>query len=141
MEYNLERFITAQERDYAKALKEITEGKKRTHWMWYIFPQLKGLGQSTTSEFYGIDGIEEAIAYYKNEYLKNHLIEISKVLLLINDENIESIMGYPDDLKLHSCMTLFNKTDPTEKTFQLVLEKFYNNELDENTLNLIKETH
>ena len=133
---NLERFITAQERDYDIALKEIQNGYKRSHWMWYIFPQLADLGYSATAKFYGIKNIEEADAYLKNEYLKNNLIEISNALYQIND-NISNILGYPDDLKLKSCMTLFSYADPSIDIFNKIIDKFYNGEQDSKTLELL----
>lgn len=135
-EYNLDRFINAQERDYQVALQEIKNGYKRSHWMWYIFPQLVDLGYSTTAKFYGIKNKDEAIAYLKNEYLKNNLIEISKVLYEL-DDNISNILGYPDDLKLKSCMTLFSYADPSIDIFNKIIDKFYNGEQDSKTMELL----
>ena len=134
--YNLERFIDAQERDFNVSLLEIKNGYKRSHWMWYIFPQLADLGYSTTAKFYGIKNKDVAIAYLKNEYLKNNLIEISKVLYEL-DDNISNILGYPDDLKLKSCMTLFNYADPSIDIFNKIIDKFYNGEQDSKTLELL----
>lgn len=134
--YNLERFIDAQERDFNVSLLEIKNGYKRSHWMWYIFPQLVDLGYSTTAKFYGIKNKDEAIAYLKNEYLKNNLIEISKVLYEL-DDNISNILGYPDDLKLKSSMTLFNYADPSIDIFNKIIDKFYNGEQDSKTLELL----
>ncbi len=138
MENNLKRFITAQERDYELALEEIKRGRKQSHWMWYIFPQLKGLGHSATAEFYGIAGKEEALEYLNNYYLRNNLIRITKILYNLDDD-ITNILGYPDDLKLKSCMTLFNYVDPNIQIFQKVLDKFYDGEKDQITLNLIEK--
>ena len=135
--FNLERFIDAQERDFQIALLEIKNGYKRTHWMWYIFPQLADLGYSATAKFYGIKSKDEAIAYLQNEYLKNNLIEISNALYQIND-NISNILGYPDDLKLKSCMTLFNYVDPTIEIFSKIIDKFYNGEKDLNTIKILE---
>ncbi len=135
--YNLDRFITAQERDYDLALTEIKNGYKRSHWMWYIFPQLADLGYSATAKFYGIKNKDEAIEYLQNEYLKNNLIEISNALYQLND-NISNILGYPDDLKLKSCMTLFNYVDPTIEIFNKIIDKFYNGEKDFNTIKLLE---
>lgn len=135
--FNLERFIDAQERDFQIALLEIKNGYKRSHWMWYIFPQLADLGYSATAKFYGIKNKDEAIAYLKNEYLKNNLIEISKVLYEL-DDNISNILGYPDDLKLKSCMTLFNYVDPTIEIFSKIIDKFYNGEKDLNTIKILE---
>ena len=135
--FNLERFIDAQERDFQIALLEIKNGYKRTHWMWYIFPQLADLGYSATAKFYGIKNKDEAIAYLQNEYLKNNLIEISNALYELND-NIKNILGYPDDLKLKSCMTLFNYVDPTIDIFNKIIDKFYNGEKDFNTIKILE---
>lgn len=106
--------------------------------MWYIFPQLADLGESSTSKYYGIKDLEEAKLYLDDYVLKSHLIEISTLLYSINDD-ISNIFDYPDDLKLKSCMTLFNYVDPTIDIFEKVLNKFYNGEKDYKTLNLIKK--
>jgi uncharacterized protein (DUF1810 family) len=137
MNNKLDRFIKAHERDYENALLEIKEGRKKTHWMWYVFPQIKGLGNSATSEFYSIDGIEEASLYYNNKYLREHLIEISQALLDIDSNDITNILGFPDNLKLQSSMTLFSLVDPKEKVFSEVLSKYYNGEKDMKTVNII----
>ena len=99
MKYNIERFIKIQKEDYAMALKEIKNGRKRNHWMWYIFPQLKGLGTSAMAQYYGLENLEEAKEYYNNNYLRKNLLEITKALLSLDNTNIESILGYPDNLK------------------------------------------
>ena len=138
MKYNLERFIKIQKEDYAMALKEIKNGRKRTHWMWYIFPQLKGLGTSAMAQYYGLENLEEAKEYYNNNYLRKNLLEITKALLSLDNTNIESILGYPDNLKLLSCMTLFEIVDKNEKTFSQILDKYYNGKRDTNTIHLIK---
>ena len=137
MNYNIDRFIRAHERDYETALLEIKEGKKRSHWMWYIFPQLKGFGNSATSEFYGIDGLEEAKAYYNNEYLRKHLLDISEALVALDSGDIVSILGYPDNLKLQSSMTLFMLVDQKQAVFSEVLDKYYNGEKDMKTVKII----
>ena len=135
---DLNRFIEAQELDYLVALNEIKNGKKRSHWIWYIFPQLAFLGNSSTAKYYGIKDLDEAKLYLENEYLKNHLIEISKELLKI-DKRIEDIVNYPDDLKIKSSMTLFNYVDPSIEVFKKVLDKFYDGKKDEVTLEKIRE--
>lgn len=137
MNNKLDRFIKAHERDYEIALQEIKEGRKKTHWMWYIFPQIKRLGNSATSEFYGIEDIEEASLYYNNKYLREHLIEISQALLDIDSNDITNILGFPDNLKLQSSMTLFSLVNPKEKVFSEVLSKYYNDEKDIKTVNII----
>ena len=132
----LNRFIKAQEKYYQIALQEIKNGHKQTHWIWFIFPQLKELGQSDTALYYGIKGLIEAKQYLKNEYLKHNLIEISENLLKIN-KNIEEIVNYPDNLKIKSSMTLFHIAGPNINTFKKVIDKFYNQELDNQTISII----
>lgn len=109
--YNLERFLEAQERDYGTALQEIRAGRKTSHWIWYIFPQLKGLGNSYNSQYYGIDGVGEAEAYYEHPVLRERLREITDAVLMHKGKTqIEDIMGGSlDALKLRSCMELFDK--------------------------------
>ena len=121
----LDRFIKAQENTYSIALNEIKNGRKRSHWMWYIFPQIKGLGMSDASKFYGIDGVIEARAYLDNEILGARLREITGELLKLNENNPFDIFGTIDTIKLKSCMTLFNYVSD-EDIFMDVLEKFYN---------------
>lgn len=135
--YDLSRFLKAQERDFETALSEIKAGHKRSHWIWYIFPQVKGLGFSSTSEYYGIDGLSEAKAYMENEILRRRLITISEALLSLDSSDADEVMGYPDDLKLRSSMTLFSEAAPEEKVFQQVLDKFFGGEKDRRTLKLI----
>lgn len=139
MEDNLKRFIEAHKRDYERAYEEIKEGHKQGHWIWYIFPQLRGLGKSSTSIFYGLDGIDEAREYYQNYYLRDHLISISSVLVNCKENDIINIVGYPDNLKINSSMTLFNYVDPEEEIFTMVIDKYYNGEKDLKTLKLIKK--
>lgn len=134
---NLDRFIIAQKEDYDKALKEIQNGKKLTHWSWYIFPQLKGLGSSSMAEYYGIEDLTEAMLYLNNEYLKNNLIQISQALLNLNTNNPTEVLGYPDDLKVKSCMTLFYCANPQITIFEEVIKKFYNGEFDDTTILLL----
>ena len=136
-EYNLERFILAQEKDYKKALLEIKSGYKKSHWIWYIFPQLQELGYSDFAKFYGIKSKEEAKAYLENAYLRKHLIEIAQELYKLED-NITNILGYPDDLKVKSSMTLFHAIDPSIPIFDEILKKFYHGEKDQQTLALLK---
>lgn len=135
--YNIERFIAAQNEFYEIALKEIKNGKKETHWMWFIFPQLKYLGNSEMSLYYGISNKEEAILYLKNAILRNRLINISKELYKLND-NINNIMGPIDSLKLNSSMTLFKYIEPDIEIFSNIIEKFYDGEEDQKTLRMLK---
>lgn len=124
MKYDLQRFHKAQKFDYPVALNEIKNGQKESHWMWYIFPQLKELGYSSTAKYYGLTK-DEAKAYLKDEILKSRLIEISQVLLELKSNDATEILGYPDDLKLKSCMTLFSEIAPEIEGFDKVLEKFF----------------
>ena len=139
---DISRFIKEQKADFDTALSEIRSGKKRSHWMWYIFPQLKGLGMTSTADYYGIDGIEEAKEYLSDEYLSNNLLTISKALLDLEETDPSAIFGYPDDLKLRSCMTLFYHAadDEGQKTvFKSVVDKFYNGVFDNKTEEMIGE--
>lgn len=136
--YNIDRFVEMHKEYYETAFQEIKNGYKRSHWMWYIFPQLKELGSSSTSKFYGLDGIEEVKEYMENSYLKNNMLEICNELLK-QDEDIKYIMGYPDYLKLNSCMTLFEYAFPEEKIFSKMIDKFYNGKRDNLTLDILKE--
>lgn len=138
MAYDLERFIQAQDRTYDTALAEIRAGHKRSHWIWYIFPQLKELGRSDMAKYYGIDGIGEAKAYMENRVLRERLLEISGALLTLSSSDPSDVMGFPDDLKLRSCMTLFRAAAPEETVFQQVLDKFYKGEADQKTIALLQ---
>src|SRR5690606_4454253 len=125
---DLTRFLSAQERDYPIALSEIKSGYKRSHWMWYIFPQLEGFGRSSTSQYYGLKGFEEAIEYYKHPILGSRLKEISNAFLALDKCDPREILGRPDDRKLKRCMTLFDavaKVTDDESVFAEVIAKFY----------------
>ena len=131
--YNLERFINAQENSYKIALKEIQNGEKRSHWMWFIFPQIDGLGMSSISREYSIKNQQEAKDYLDHNILGNRLIEITRALMKIEQKSARSIFGYPDDLKLKSSMTLFKKISLDNKLFSDVLVKYFNGEVCERT--------
>lgn len=135
---SLNRFLESQEDMYATALQEIKNGEKESHWMWYIFPQLRGLGRSDMAYIYGINGIEEAKAYLEHPVLSARLIEISKALLEHKDELIEDILGDIDAMKLRSSMTLFASISEADSVFHKVLGCFYDGAPDEYTLKLIK---
>lgn len=135
--YNLKRFIEAQETDYPIALEEVKQGKKQSHWMWYIFPQVMGLGYTGTSITYGIKDLDEASAYLNNEILGPRLIEISNVLLMLETNEANKIFGGTDSMKLRSSMTLFSLVAGADKVFQLVLDKFFKGEKDGKTLQLL----
>jgi len=133
---NLKRFLKAQETDYSTALSEIKNGRKRSHWMWYIFPQIQGLGFSEASKYYGIKDVNEAEAFLNHPILGNRLLNIGKALLELPENNVHKILGSPDDVKLKSSMTLFVTTG-TDPVFQAVLDKFFDGEKDQATLKLI----
>lgn len=134
--HDLNRFISAQERSYDAALREIKAGQKRTHWMWYIFPQIAGLGFSSTAQFYAISSMQEAKDYYAHPVLGKRLVEISEALLALDTSDAGAVMGYPDDLKLRSSMTLFLAASG-DAVFQKVLDKFYSGKPDSKTLNIL----
>ena len=131
MEFTLERFRSAHESYYETALREIQSGRKESHWMWYIFPQIQGLGRSAVAQYYEIRDKAEAIAYWSDPMLSGHLVEICRELLKLNDP-IRLIMGYPDVLKLRSCMTLFAAVS-NEPVFEAVLDKFFDGKHDRYT--------
>ena len=137
MAQDLMRFLQAQKGSYAQALAEIKQGRKVSHWIWYIFPQLKGLGRSSMSEFYGISGMEEARAYLKDPVLGARLVEICNALLALDAEDIVRVMGRPDDKKLKSSMTLFEAAAEDPAVFQKVLEKYYRGKRDGSTLRML----
>ena len=139
MRDRLERFIEPQEQDYEQALKEIRNGRKVGHWIWYIFPQLRGLGKSYMSDHYGIRDLDEAKAFLQDPYLGKHLQKISEALLNLDNDNATQIMGRPDDMKLKSSMTLFACADPENAVFEKVLEKFYNGHKDGRTLKMLSK--
>jgi len=131
--YDLERFIEAQQLDYASALNEVNEGEKRGHWIWYIFPQIKGLGHSYNSEFYGISSKEEAKAYLGHPVLGVRLREITQALLDCDNLSADDIFGFPDVLKVRSCMTLFDLVAPDD-IFNKVLYKYYEGQRCDKTI-------
>lgn len=139
MRDRLERFIEPQEQDYEQALKEIRNGRKVSHWIWYIFPQLRGLGKSYMSDYYGIRDLDEAKAFLQDSYLGKHLQKISEALLNLDNDNATQIMGRPDGMKLKSSMTLFACADPENAVFEKVLEKFYNGHKDGRTLKMLSK--
>lgn len=132
----LTKFITAQQEDFNMALSEIKNGRKQSHWIWYIFPQIVGLGRSTTSEYYAIKNLSEARMYLKNEYLHNNLLTICQALLDLETSDAEEVMGRIDAMKLKSSMTLFTLADSEEQVFKSVLDKFFCGELDEKTIEI-----
>lgn len=135
----MERFLKAQKSSYPIALNEIKNGKKCSHWIWYIFPQLAELGRSSTSKYYGIKDIDEAKQYLENNTLRERLIEISEALLSVDDTAV-NILGSIDAMKVKSCMTLFHVADPSIEVFVKVIDKFYDRKYDNMTLDIIKKS-
>ncbi len=137
IENKLDRFIEAQEGSYQIALAEIMNGRKQSHWMWYIFPQIHGLGLSETSRYYAIQDINEAAAYLQHPVLGSRLINSCNKLLELESNDATKIFGSPDDVKLKSSMTLFYTLHNTHPVFQLVLQKFFNGARDNKTLEIL----
>jgi len=133
-ENNLQRFLDAQATDYPQALAEIKAGRKRSHWMWYIFPQIQGLGFSSTSQHYAIRDAAEAAAYLKQPVLGPRLREISGELLKLTGHDASRVFGSPDDLKLRSSMTLFAAVPGADPVFRAVLDAYFGGKADEKTL-------
>ena len=136
---NLNRFINAQEPIYKAALSELRQGRKQTHWMWFIFPQAAGLGRSSISRHFAIKSVEEARAYLQHPVLGTRLIECTEILLGIENKAAHSIFGYPDNLKLRSCMTLFAGVSEPGSVFDGLLEKYYNGEACQRTRVFLEE--
>lgn len=138
---DLTRYIEAQEKQYAIALAEMKTGHKTSHWMWFIFPQIAGLGFSDVSKFYAIKNLDEAKAFLKHEILGKRLRDISNVLLMQNTDNATLIFGSPDDMKLHSCMTLFAIADEEnpDNVFAKVLAKYFKWKYDRRTEEILEE--
>jgi uncharacterized protein (DUF1810 family) len=132
--FDLQRFVAAQQDNYDDAIREIRQGRKRSHWMWYVFPQLRGLGSSSTSEFYSIKSLDEATQYVQHPLLGKRLRECASALLSISDRSPTEIFGSPDDMKLHSSMTLFAAiTDADDSLFHQVLKNFFHGQTDSRT--------
>ncbi len=123
--YNLNRFIEAQMATYEGAMLEIARGRKKSHWIWYIFPQIEGLGRSDTAKLYSIKSLEEGRAYLKHPVLGQRLIEACEILLSLKDASMDEVMGFPDDLKLLSSMTLFEAVSDSNSIFTKMIEFYY----------------
>ena len=136
--FNLKRFIDAQSNIYEKALDEIKNGRKASHWMWYVFPQYNGLGRSSTSVKYAINSEEEAVSYLKQPILGSRLIEITKAFLLIENKTAYDVLGGPDDLKIKSSMTLFDAIQTETALFDSVLEKYFEGNRCRRTISALK---
>jgi uncharacterized protein (DUF1810 family) len=138
MAQGLDRFVQAQSAVYADALDELRSGRKRSHWMWFVFPQLRGLGRSATSEHYGISDLGEAIEYFRHPVLGPRLVECCRVLAGLDTVSASEVFGSPDDLKLRSCLTLFARAAPTQALFPQLLDKFFGGTPDPATLRLLR---
>lgn len=139
MEWDLTRFVEAQDDRsiWKDALKELSAGEKRSHWMWFIFPQLRGLGSSPRADYYGLSGLEEAAAYWAHPVLGARLRQMCETLMRLQSSNTMVIFGWPDNLKFCSCMTLFAHAVPEEPLFCQALEKFFGGRQDTRTLQLL----
>jgi uncharacterized protein (DUF1810 family) len=136
--FDLERFVTAQAPVFETVLAELRAARKRTHWMWFVFPQLRGLGRSSTAQFYGISSIDEARAYLDHAVLGPHLDLCTKIVLASESPSVHAIFGSPDDLKFRSCMTLFSlAADDPDNPFRQALDRWCDGQSDQHTLTLI----
>ena len=138
-QYNLNRFIDAQMAIYEGAMLELARGRKDSHWVWYIFPQIAGLGSSDTIRLYAIKSLEEGRAYLKHPVLGQRLIKACEILLSLKDASMDEVMGFPDNLKLQSSMTLFEVLSDSNSIFTNMIEFYFDDERDEISLKLIKE--
>jgi len=138
-QYNLNRFIEAQMVTYEGAMLELARGRKDSHWVWYIFPQIEGLGNSDTIKLYAIKSLEEGRAYLKHPVLGPRLIKACEILLSLKDASMDEVMGFPDNLKLLSSMTLFEALSDSNSIFTKVIDVYFDSEQDEVSLKLIKE--
>ena len=137
--YNLQRFVDAQKTVYDRACSELRQGRKTSHWMWFIFPQLKGLGFSETAQRFAIASREEAEAYLAHPMLGSRLSECTELVTRIEGRIASEIFGYPDDLKFRSCMTLFAHATSENEVFMQALAKYFGSEFDPATLNLFQQ--
>ena len=137
-QYNLSRFIDAQETTYEGAMLELARGRKESHWIWYIFPQIVGLGNSETTKIFSIKSLEEGRAYLEHPVLGPRLVEACEILLTLKGTSINEVMGFPDDLKLLSSMTLFETFSESNSVFTRIIEIYFDSERDEATLEIIE---
>jgi uncharacterized protein (DUF1810 family) len=137
MTYDLDRFVQAQDRVLPAVRRELAEGRKRTHWMWFVFPQLRGLGHSPTALHYGIASLAEAEAYLAHPLLGPRLEECTALVNAVAGRTLHEIFGSPDDMKFHSSMTLFAAARPGASVFRTALEKYCGGEADQRTLELL----
>ena len=135
--FNLQRFVGAQASVYADVLDELRAGKKATHWMWFIFPQLKELGRSAIAKHYGITSLAEALAYLEHPLLGQRLLACTGLMLAARGKSALEILGSPDDLKFRSCMTLFMAARPDLPVWQAALDQYFGGEADTATMSLL----
>lgn len=135
---SLDRFIAAQEKDYETALNEIRRGRKENHWIWYVFPQIRGLGRSPAAQKYAVRDLREAVDFINHPVLGPRLVEICRALLALRTNNVFDIFDFPDNLKLRSSMTLFFRAAPDIPVFKAVLDKFFSGVEDTVTLRILK---
>jgi uncharacterized protein (DUF1810 family) len=133
-QFDLQRFVDAQEPVFDAVVAELRSGAKRSHWIWFVFPQLRGLGRSATAMHYGISSLEEARAYLAHDVLGPRLRECARLVAAIDGRSVEQIFGSPDDLKVRSSMTLFARATEDNADFLAVLDKFYDGEQDSVTI-------
>ena len=132
--YDLDRFLDAQRDDYDRALSEIRAGRKRSHWMWYVFPQIEGLGSSAMSRRFAIRSLAEAKAYASHPVLGARLVECAGAVLGVEGRSASDIFGFPDDMKLRSCATLFSRVSPAGSVFERILDRYFDGRPDAETL-------
>ena len=137
-QYNLNRFIEAQMATYEGVMLELARGRKESHWIWYIFPQIDGLGRSDTAKLYSIKSLEEGKAYLEHPVLGPRLIKACEILLSLKDASMDEVMGFPDNLKLQSSMTLFEVLSDSNSIFTKMIEFYFDDERDETSLGIIK---
>jgi uncharacterized protein (DUF1810 family) len=137
--YNLERFVEAQEPVYDSVLQELRAGQKRSHWMWYVFPQVRGLGVTSMSQRYAIGSLEEAAAYSEHPILGLRLRECTRLVMDVEGRSAEQIFGHPDNLKFRSCMTLFERSATDNAIFRDALLKYFGGQPDQLTLDILKQ--
>ncbi len=135
----LDKFIIAQDPIHLKAQHELEAGRKTSHWMWYIFPQLAGLGSSETSKYYSLANLKEAELYLRHPVLGTRLISMANILLKLPGQHAHEIFGSPDDMKLKSCMTLFSLVPGSDPAFSKVLEKYFDGQKDHKTLKILED--
>ncbi|WP_237214156.1 DUF1810 domain-containing protein [Falsiroseomonas oryziterrae] len=136
--FDLDRFLRAQEPLIGQVRAELAAGRKRSHWMWFVFPQLRGLGRSEMAHYYGISGLPEARAYASHPVLGPRLAECTRLVLGVEGRTAREILGSPDDLKFRSCMTLFARAAPEQPAFREALDRFFGGEPDAATLTLLE---